>query len=193
MDGKQTRMSAAHEDRWARRGFVVYDVHYRPWGRALPDSLRFFDAMGARNPGRPIVIFGESAGGQLAMQVARVRAVAAVVAHGPAADLRLGHPAVRRAARRAFGRARLRRFSPALTPVAGAPTIAAFAAGDVLVDGRRQARELRWVRDVHVVVLPRGPVPFIHGSVRHASLHRLLAREAAFVRAAVHRRGTSSP
>jgi acetyl esterase/lipase len=142
-------------------------------------------------PGAPICAIGDSAGGNLALMLAtREPDLACVIARAVPTDLNAlasqGASETQRLAVDALGAGALERFSP----VRRAATIKArvlliMAENDPLVPVQ-QGRELkRALSSAELLVLPPGPVPFVHGlGVTPSALQSANQREVTFLQQA---------
>lgn len=188
-------------ERWRRRGWLTVNLDYPACGASLKGVLWFHDRVRARYGRRlPLCASGASAGGHLALMLAALRpGVACVIARGAPTDLRTidrsasasgsreGSEAVAAMARSAFGD-----WLGPMSPVAHARALRARL---LLVTARRdnviplsQAVALRAaVRQAHpratvaTRILAPGRIPWIHGPVSRAELHRFYAAERTLV------------
>lgn len=133
--GREVRVDADRFERW---GYKTVIVDYRPWRDALPDSLQAYDRVARKTQA---CVYGESAGGQLALMIAVKRHPACVIAQGAPLNLvTLDDPWVRPAAEITFSS--LAAASPALLPFS-APTLLEHHPDDVccpIKEARRLAR-----------------------------------------------------
>lgn len=133
--------------RFERRGWGTINVDYRPGARSVSDVAAFYDTARSRyGSGTPICLFGQSAGGQIALIVSAMRPVDCVIVEGAPTDLlalpsqaafdpgRRGAQIAYDKAVEAFGLAELAAYSP-LHHAAGltAPTLMATADNDWMI------------------------------------------------------------
>jgi acetyl esterase/lipase len=180
--------------RLASYGWRTISVDYRPGLRSLDDALAWYDAARRRFRG-PVCLYGQSAGGHLALWVAAHRRVGCVIADGAPTDLRMigGTPQADELRDDyvipVFG-ARLWRYS--ITRVAShihARVLLAASAGDAYV-GCPQVRALvRVLPSARGHCLAAGPVPFTHAGVTEAAARHEYARERALLNQARRRYG----
>src|SRR3954469_23516568 len=125
-------------DRLNQAGYATLNVDYGLGKRSLPDVLAFHDERRARvGPGTESCMYGDSAGGHLALLAAQRRPdVACVIANAAPTELDAlpgGSGSLKRTARRLFGGPRaLRRWSPAARKL-GQPAVLAYAKNDKIV------------------------------------------------------------
>ncbi len=160
-------------EEFAARGYEVFSIDYRPGVKSVTDVLNRYRQI--RRTRRKVCIWGDSAGGQLAMMTAELAGnVTCVIDEAGPTDLAtLGGSPTRdvalASARAAFGH-QLRRYSPLRHPwPKQTPLTLMYARYDPLVDisqGRKMARH----SGGRLLVLGRGNAPFIHSTV---SLHDL--------------------
>jgi acetyl esterase/lipase len=120
--GRELSMTVRDDlERWRRRGWRGVIVDYPPGGDAPASVLRAYDRVRGRyGSAVPVCLYGESAGGQLALMVAAARPdVACVETAGAPTDLRAIDPRpgalaahADRNARRAFPGGELETASP---------------------------------------------------------------------------------
>jgi acetyl esterase/lipase len=171
-------------ERWRRHGWHGVIVDYPKGGAAVESLLRAYDRVRARYPGLPVCLYGESAGGHLALLVAAARPdVACVETAGAPTDLERIDPARGPRAAHADRNARmafpdLRAASPARMSIR-APVLVTHLRPDPVIGVAHAFR----VRASRRVVLEPGAVGWVHGGVDGASMAALLAAEAAFIRA----------
>jgi acetyl esterase/lipase len=175
-------------ERWRARGWRGVIVDYPKGGDAVDSVLRAFDRVRARY-GRdvPICLYGESAGGQLALVVAAERGadVACVETAGAPTDLgaidasvglRAAH--ADRNARMAFPGDALARFSPVrMAGAIRAPLLLTHLRTDPVIGVAHAYSMGAAVAGSRVVVLEPGRVGWVHGAV--ASLGPVERAEAA--------------
>lgn len=175
---------------WRRVGWETVNVDYRGCGRSLGDVVRIYDRVRATvGAAVPVCVQGESAGGHLALMLAvRRPAVACVVAYAAPTDLWTGTRYVLGMARAAFGRAGLKKLSPASNATRlKARVLLATATDDTLIpesQGRELADRVHAVAPdayVDVAAVAPGPVGFVHGSASPAALDDVQARLAQLV------------
>jgi acetyl esterase/lipase len=172
--------------RFASYGWRAISVDYRPGLQSLDDALAWYDAARRRFRG-PLCLYGQSAGGHLALWVAAHRPVRCVIADGAPADLRMigGNPQADELRDDyvipVFGAA-LWRYS--ITRVAAhihARVLLAASAGDAYVGCAQVSVLARVLPSATGHCLPAGPAPFIHAGVTQAAAEREYARERALL------------
>ncbi len=87
--GRELSMTVRDDlERWRRQGWHGVIVDYPKGGASVASVLRSYDRVRARYPGLPVCLYGESAGGHLALLVAAARPdVACVETAGAPTDL----------------------------------------------------------------------------------------------------------
>jgi acetyl esterase/lipase len=170
-------------ERWRRQGWRGVIVDYAPGGDAPASVLRSYDRVRARyGPDLPICLYGESAGGHLALLVAAARPdVACVETAGAPTDLAAIDPRpsalaahADRNARRAFpGRA-----LETLSPVRHAADIHArllltHLRTDPVIGVGHSERMAAAARRARLVMLEPGPVGWVHRGVSKDSFASL--------------------
>jgi acetyl esterase/lipase len=161
-----------------RAGFRQVEGVYGQAHRCFPDA--------------PICVIGDSAGGHLALMLAtRQPNMACVIARAAPTDLTSlaaqGAGETEQFAVDAFGRQALAPFSPVRRANAiHARVLAIMAENDPLVPVQ-QGRELKQaLPSAQLLVLPPGPVPFVHGlGVTQSSVQDAEQRETAFLQQAL--------
>lgn len=183
--GRELSMTVRDDlERWRRHGWHGVIVDYPKGGAALESVLRSYDKVRARYPGLPVCLYGESAGGHLALLVAAARPdVACVETAGAPTDLAAIDPSRSPRAAHAARNARLafpdlRAASPAGKAIR-APLLVTHLRTDPVI-GVAHAYRMRAERRV---VLEPGPLGWVHGGVSAGSLAALQRAEAAFIRA----------
>jgi acetyl esterase/lipase len=172
-------------ERWRRQGWLGVIVDYPKGGAAVASVLRSYDRVRARYPGLPVCLYGESAGGHLALLVAAARPdVACVETAGAPTDLEAIDPSRSPLAAHADRNARmafpdLRAASPAGKELR-APLLVTHLRTDPVIGVAHAYRMPAGRR----VVLEPGAVPWVHGAVSGASMGVLRRAEVAFMRAA---------
>lgn len=173
--------------RFARLGVRVANVDYRPGAASLIDARRALRRLHRRR----VCVYGESAGGQLALLLAaRHRSVRCVITVGAVADL----PGLRRdhaiepliqLARRAWAHepGGLRAHSP-LTYAhrLRMPVLVAGLRHDPIVPVAQQRRLAAHLPRARLLFQRPGERDFVHGKASPASLRRLYREEARLVR-----------
>jgi acetyl esterase/lipase len=145
--------------------------------------LRSYDRVRARYPGLPVCLYGESAGGHLALLVATARPdVACVETAGAPTDLEAIDPSLGPLAAHADRNARmafpeLRAASPVWMDIR-APLLVTHLRTDPVIG---VAHAWRMPAERRVVLEP-GPVGWVHGDVDGASMAGLRRVEADFMR-----------
>ncbi len=182
--GRELSMTVREDlERWRRQGWAGVIVDYPKGGAAVASVLRSYDRVRARYPGLPVCLYGESAGGHLALLVAAARPnIACVETAGAPTDLEAIDPSLGPLAAPADRNARmafpdLRAASPVAWSIR-APLLVTHLRTDTVI-GVEQARRMPAARRV---VLEPGPLPWVHGSVDAASMAALRAAEADFIR-----------
>jgi acetyl esterase/lipase len=169
-------------ERWRRHGWHGVIVDYPKGGAAVASVVRSYDKVRARYPGLPVCLYGESAGGHLALLVAAARPdVACVETAGAPTDLEAIDPSLGPLAAHADRNARmafpdLRAGSPARLDIR-APLLVTHLRTDPVI-GVAHARLMPAARRV---VMEPGPVGWVHGGVDGASMAALRSVEAAFI------------
>jgi acetyl esterase/lipase len=172
--------------RFESYGWKVVNADYRPQEHAYEDVQTVFDATTAAHRGRPVCIYGESAGGQLALMLAVRRSPACVIAAGAPTDLDALAGAPRDWATWAFGGiGGLTEWSPAAPANAAlitAPLLLAHAAGDPVIP-HSQLRAMRRARPTGTTTLTLHPgrIPWVHARVTRRSLNRFRTAEQALL------------
>jgi dienelactone hydrolase len=168
--------------RYRRRGIHVYNIDYEPGGEAaLASVTATYDEIRRRESG-PIVAVGASAGGQLALMLARRRPLAGVVAYAAPTDLLHATGWLRLSVEGAFAPADLRRYSPALVGVPRrTPILGIYTSDDALVPPP-QADALRRL-GAKVDMLAPGPLDlhFMHTGVSPRAWARAALDERRFL------------
>jgi acetyl esterase/lipase len=170
-------------ERWRRLGWRGVIVDYPQGGAAVASVLRAYDRVRARHPGLPVCLYGESAGGHLALLVAAARPdVACVETAGAPTDLAAIDPSRGPRAAHAARNARLAfpdlaAASPARMAIR-APLLVTHLRTDPVI-GVAHARLMPAARRV---LLDPGPVGWVHGGVSAASMAELRRVEAGFIR-----------
>jgi acetyl esterase/lipase len=169
-------------------GVATVAVEYGAGAAGLRQIQGVYDRARRCFPDAPVCALGDSAGGHLALMLAtREPDLACVIARAAPTDLTTlagqGAEQTNQYAIDAFGAGSLARFSPAKR--AGdidAPVLLVMAENDPLVpvaQGEELARALPGAR---LMVMPPGPVPFVHGfGVTQSSAERADRREQAFL------------
>lgn len=169
-------------------GYATLIVDYRAGRRGLDDVLQRYDEARRRFPGLPICLHGQSAGGHLALMVAARRSdVACVISQAGPTDLE----ALRREARgvpsyrwavQAFGRDRLREYSPVeFARDIRAPVLQVAARNDRYVPWRQASEMQSRLTHGRLVVLPKGSVQFVHSRVDARAARRAVRVEDDFL------------
>jgi acetyl esterase/lipase len=175
-------------ERWRRHGWRGVIVDYAPGADAPGSVLHAYDRVRARyGPDVPICLYGESAGGHLALMVAAERSdVACVETAGAPTDLTAIDPRpgalaahADRNARRAFPGAALE----ASSPIHDAPDIRArllltHLRTDPVIGVAHSERMAAAVPGAGLLVLEPGTVGWVHGRVSRASMASLERAEA---------------
>lgn len=171
-----------------RAGYATVIVDYRSGRRGLQDLLLRFDQTRRAFLGLPVCLFGQSAGGHLALLVAARRTdVACVVSQAGPTDLAAlrtqarGVPSYRWAVD-AFGRDALDRFSPVARAAAIRARVLQVAARNDRYVPPAQAIELdRRLRRGRLILLPAGATPFVHSDVDAAAAADAVAAQQEFL------------
>lgn len=189
---------------WAERfrswGYEVWSTTYRPGRASLRDVLAAYDRLRAATPRpTPTCLYGQSAGGHLALLVAARRPGArGVISVAGPTHLRSLPPATRGLARDAFG-PELRRFSPVrhasrirarlLLEYAPRDRLVPFSQGEAL----DRARPGSGLVAVPVTPLdpaarpPEGTVSWVHGVVPAPAARQVWQRERRWLAATCRR------
>jgi acetyl esterase/lipase len=170
-------------ERWRGLGWEGVIVDYPKGGAAVASVLRSYDKVRSRHPGLPVCLYGESAGGHLALLVAAARPdVACVETAGAPTDLEAIDPSLGPLAAHADRNARmafpdLRAASPAFKEIRARLLVTHLRTDPVigLAHALRMPAERR-------VVLESGPVGWVHGGVDGASMAALRDAEADLIR-----------
>jgi len=191
------RISMAVRDdleRWRRQGWRGVIVDYPPGGDAPASVLHAYDRVRARSgPDIPICLYGESAGGQLALMVAAARPdVACVETAGAPTDLAAIDPRpsavaahADRNARRAFPGDALE----AMSPIGHASDIHArmlltHLRTDRVIGAAHAQQMAAATPGAELLVLEPGAVPWVHGRASAASMASLARAERDLMAAA---------
>jgi acetyl esterase/lipase len=172
-------------DRLNRAGYATLNVDYRAGSRSLHDVLGFYDELRARvGPRAEICIYGDSAGGNLALLVAQRRPdVACVIAEAAPTDLAAlphGPGDLGRTARRLFKGA-LRAWSPAARPLKQ-PALLAYGRRDSVVPYDQGRRMLRRAPRATLTGMRPGRAAWVHGRVAARDLRHLYAAQLSLLR-----------
>ena len=173
--------------RFARLGLRVANVDYRPGAASLTDARRALRRLHRRR----VCVYGESAGGQLALLLAaRHRSVRCVITVGAVGDL----PGLRRdhaikplidLATRAWAHEHggLRAHSPlTFARRLRIPVLLAGLRHDPIVPVAQQRRLAARLPRARLLLQASGERPFVHGKASAAALRRLHRAEARLVR-----------
>jgi acetyl esterase/lipase len=181
-------------ERWRRAGWGGVIVDYPPGGDAPASVLRAYDRVRARyGPKVPICLYGESAGGQLALTVAAARAdVACVETAGAPTDLAAIDPRpsalaahADRNARRAFPGDELEASSPiGHASDIHARLLLAHLRTDPVIGAALSRRMAAARPGAELLVLEPGAVSWVHGRVSGASMASLARAERDLMAAA---------
>jgi acetyl esterase/lipase len=176
--------------RFARLGLRVANVDYRPGAASLADARRALRRLHRRR----VCVYGESAGGQLALMLAaRHRSVRCVITVGAVADLpglRRDHAVdlLVRLAKRAWAHAPggLRAHSP-LTYARRLrmPVLIAGLRRDPIVPVAQQRRLAARLPRARLLLQESGDREFVHGKASPLALRRLHRAENALLRRAL--------
>jgi alpha-beta hydrolase superfamily lysophospholipase len=159
-------------------------VDYPKGGAAVASVLRSYDKVRARYPGLPVCLYGESAGGHLALLVAAARPdVACVETAGAPTDLAAIDPSLGPLAAHADRNARmafpdLHAASPLRMRIR-APLLVTHLRTDPVIGVAHAWR----VPAQRRLILEPGEVPWVHGGVSVLSMAALREAEADFIRA----------
>jgi acetyl esterase/lipase len=142
-------------------------------------------------PDAPICAVGDSAGGNLALVLAaREPDLSCVIARAAPTDLTSlqsqGGTEAHQLAVDAFGEGGLNKYSPVRQAGAiKAPVLLIMAQNDPLVPVEQGTELKRALPATQLMVLPPGPVPFVHGlGVTQSSLQQSIQRETSFLQQA---------
>jgi hypothetical protein len=182
--GRELSMTVRDDlERWRALGWEGLIVDYPKGGAAVASVLRAYDKVRSRYPGLPVCLYGESAGGHLALLVAAARPdVACVETAGAPTDLEAIDPSLGPLAAHAERNARmafpdLRAASPVRMRIF-APLLVTHLRTDPVI-GVAHARRMPAERRV---VLEPGALGWVHGGVDGASMAALRRAEAEFIR-----------
>ena len=171
--------NVARLNRWR---YSTLNVDYRKGAAGLDDVLRFHDELRRRIGGAKLCVLGTSAGGHLALMLARRRPdVDCVITEAAPTYLPgLADPLLA-VARRFFGpRGGLEKWSPALHPPT-APILLSQATNDTAVPFAQSTLMLHAAPHARRIVLHPGRQPWVHAAVRGKGLTRLYRAEHAFL------------
>jgi acetyl esterase/lipase len=176
---------APQVQRFRAWGYPARAITYGPGRQGLSDVLGIIDRFRAAHPRRRICLYGESAGGHLALLAAQRRAaIDCVIALGAPTDLvalAAPHQTLRSLVLWYFGDA-LGEYSPARHRGLRARVLLAYKRDDTVVP-LEQGLQMRSVaRRAVFNVLEPGPMKWIHGTVSRASTKRLARRVRRFLR-----------
>jgi len=183
-------------ERFAARGLLTVNVDYRIGIYGVGDARRAFDALARRlPPGAPICAFGESAGGHLALLLARARPLACVLARAPVVTpgrlRRDGNLPLWRMARLAFARrpGGMRRVDVLAGDPVLPPTVVSHAIADRVVAFAQSRRLAAASSHVRLLTVGAGRAPFIHAHGDQDDVARVIEAEDALVTQAAARTG----
>ncbi|MDO9407664.1 S9 family peptidase [Patulibacter sp.] len=169
-------------------GFITVSPDYRAGTQGFRDLLARYDQTRKRFPNDRVCLFGQSAGGHLALLVASRRPdVACVVSQAAPTDLTAlardapGAPTAGWA-RRAFGADGLRRYSPsAVASTLRMPVLQIAAENDRYVPIAQVRRLESALPAGRLVVLGAGSAPFVHSTVDADQLAKAGETQNAFL------------
>ncbi len=171
--------------RFRRWGHPARAIDYRPGLDGLSDVLANIDSFRAAHPRRRICLYGESAGGHLALLAARRRArIDCVIAVAAPTDLTALAPPSEELSPfvlHYFG-GELETYSPARQAPGRTRVMLAYERDDTVVPLEQGLQMRSASRGAAWHVLEPGPVQWMHGSVSRASIRRLVRREHRFLR-----------
>ncbi len=176
LTGSETLMAGPRPAlaRWRAAGWSTVNIDYRPGRAALADIRAAVRA--ARRTARRVCLYGESAGGHMALLVATQVKVDCVQTVGAPTDLpALPAGDTRHAAEVTFG-TRLATFSPARKR-STTPTLVAHARHDDVVP-HSQSRLPRWPHAQRLSLSP-GPHRSVHGGISSRSLRAMREAETS--------------
>jgi acetyl esterase/lipase len=186
-------------ERFAALGVRVANADYRPGATSLVDARRALRRLRARlPPPARVCLYGESAGGQLALVLAaHDRAVRCVLTVGAVADLtrlRRDHAgaAVVKLARRTWGRepGGLRAYSPlTFARRLDAPVLLAGLRDDPIVPSVQQRRLAARLPDARVMLVSGGDAAFVHGGASSGGVRAVARTQERLLRRALGLRG----
>jgi alpha-beta hydrolase superfamily lysophospholipase len=183
--GRELSMTVRDDlERWRRQGWHGVIVDYPKGGAAPASLLRAYDKVRARYPGLPVCLYGESAGGHLALLVAATRPdVACVETAGAPTDLEAIDPSLSPRAAHADRNARmafpsLRAAGPVHLPIRARLLVTHLRTDPVIgvAHAARMPAERR-------LVLEPGPIGWVHGGVDASSFAALRRAEASLMAA----------
>jgi dipeptidyl aminopeptidase/acylaminoacyl peptidase len=165
------------------QGYATLNIEYRAGHRALVDVVAAYDRWRSElGPRARVCAFGSSAGGHLALMLAKRRPdLACVVSNAGPTNLRTLSPKFRRLARRFFSRhGGLDAWSPALDPPRQ-PLLLPHATADPVVPFDQAVELGKAAPSARVVPLRPGDAGWVHASVSPGGLHYLARVERAFL------------
>jgi acetyl esterase/lipase len=192
-------------DRWRARGWTTVNLTYRACGQSVADVLWFYDRARALYGSSPVCATGMSAGGHLALMIAKLRStISCVATQGAPSDLAAlsgqtafdpstlgqqaaGPAAVRGWAAAAFGELNLSDKSPALFPIA-ARVLAATAEQDTLIPAAQDAQLVARMHAANpaahadALQLAPGSEPFTHANVSAVAIETFWQHELELVK-----------
>lgn len=163
-------------------GFSTTIATYHAGRRSLKDVLEIYDHRHERRPKQPLCLYGESAGGHLALMVAERRSSArAVIAQAAPPDLRalLQTSAAYGLAREAFG-TDLWTYSPLRRAAELPPTMLVYGADDPVVPVAQGQALNDAAPSSRLKVLRSGKATWEHGSARPVGAALSSVTELAF-------------
>ena len=172
-----------------RLGYETLAFDYRRGAQGIADAERFYRLARRRvGPKLPICALGPSAGGHISLMLAvREPDLACVISYAGPTDLvslakQRGGQLAYQLAVRGFGKARLAAYSPALHARSiHAKVMLVYAETDPIVPAAQGQEMARAFPGARLIVLPPGPVGFVHSRVAVAPFQRSLAAEVSFL------------
>jgi dipeptidyl aminopeptidase/acylaminoacyl peptidase len=171
--------------RYARDGWLVYSIDYRPGPYALTDTLAAYDRVRRSHRAAPICASGDSAGGHLALMLAAERpGLACAISHAGPTDL-VHFPAGvvgDRIRDQLAPYVSLHAWSPELRANRiRQPLLLAYARSDTVVP-YEQGRAMRAAAPhAQLITLPAGNAAWVHSGVDRAKLAGEWRAERAFL------------
>jgi len=171
--------------RYARDGWLVYSIDYRPGPYALPDTLAAYDRIRRSHRRATICASGDSAGGHLALMLAaKRRGLACAISHAGPTDL-LHFPAgvVHDRIRDDLAPyVSLHSWSPDVRARRiRQPLLLAYAPGDSVVPYSQGVEMRAAAPHARLITLPPGPAPWVHTTVDRGRLAAEWRAERAFL------------
>jgi acetyl esterase/lipase len=172
-----------------RYGYETLTFDYRRGASGVQDAEMFYELARKRvGPKLPICALGPSAGGHISLMLAvREPGLACVISFAGPTDLvslanQPGGAGAYQLAVNAFGKANLATYSPALHASSiHAKVMLVYAQTDPIVPVAQAQEMARVLPSAKLIVLPPGPVGFVHSSVARQPYIQSLGAEASFL------------